>query len=122
MKPFLAFAVILVKELKMMETGKVLSGLSYLSVFFAGIIFPLIVYFVAEDKRAQEHAKKALLSHLIVLIPVCLTFVTFIIEASNNAEFPVLFIISIILTILTSLIVTVWNIIKGIKVFTSEHF
>lgn len=105
-----------------METGKVLSGLSYLSVFFAGIIFPLIVYFVAEDKRAKEHAKKALLSHLIVLIPVCITFVTFIIEASNNAEFPVLFIISIILTILTSLIVTVWNIIKGIKVFTSEHF
>lgn len=105
-----------------METNKVLAALSYFSVLFAGFIFPLVVYFVTDDSNVKKHAKKAFLSHLIPLIPIPLIFIVVINDITGNQGevFPVLLIIGIGLSIILSLGVLIWNIIKGVKVLKSE--
>jgi uncharacterized Tic20 family protein len=105
-----------------METNKVLSALSYFSVLFAGILFPLVVYFVSDDARTKTHAKKALLSHLIPLIPIPLIFIGIFLDFTNNNvdTIPVLFFIGVGLSVILSLIVLIWNIIKGVKVLKNE--
>ncbi|QED49547.1 DUF4870 domain-containing protein [Cytobacillus dafuensis] len=106
-----------------METNRVLSSLSYLSVLFAGILFPLVVFLVTEDKKTKYHAKKALLSQLIMLVPFPVVVYSAITQiVMNQTEVPMLFISSVIITILLCLIVAVWNIVKGIKIFTNESY
>jgi hypothetical protein len=102
-----------------METRRVLSGLSYFSIFFAGFIFPLVVYFVSNDEVTKMHAKKALLSHLIPLVPFPLVIFA-IFQEGTNSQFPVLTIVFIIIMVLISIIVTIWNIVKGVKAFRME--
>lgn len=107
-----------------MDTNKVLSALSYFSILFAGIIFPIIVYFVSDDLKVKAHAKKALYSHLIPLIPIPLFLITFIIGVSSGGNGEFIFsaatFILIGLTIILSFGVLIWNIIKGVKVFQNE--
>jgi protein-S-isoprenylcysteine O-methyltransferase Ste14 len=105
-----------------METRKVLSALSYFSIFFAGFLFPLVVYFASGDDETKVHAKKALFSHLIPIIPVPLLIFAIINDASalNNSVVPVFSIVTIVLMILISIIVVIWNVIKGVKVITKE--
>ncbi|WP_442596242.1 DUF4870 domain-containing protein [Neobacillus sp. D3-1R] len=105
-----------------METNKVLSALSYFSVLFAGFLFPLVVYFVTEDQRVKYHAKKALLSHLIPLIPVPFIFIGIFLDinSSGEMEFPAISFLAMIISIILSLIVLIWNIIKGVKVLRNE--
>jgi hypothetical protein len=105
-----------------METNKVLAALSYFSVLFAGFIFPLVVYFVTEDVNVKKHAKKAFLSHLIPLIPIPLIFIVVINDITGNQGevFPVLLIIAVGSSIILSLVVLIWNIIKGVKVLKND--
>jgi Domain of unknown function (DUF4870) len=105
-----------------MDTRKVLSGLCYFSIFFAGILFPLVVMLASGDDVTKNHAKKALLSHLIPLIPVpLLLFAIFSdINAINNDTIPVFTLISAGILVLVSLIVTIWNVIKGVKALMME--
>ncbi|MDQ0157043.1 DUF4870 domain-containing protein [Robertmurraya andreesenii] len=104
-----------------MDTNKVLSALSYFSIFFAGIIFPLIVWLVASDKVVKGHAKKAFFSHIITLIPVPIIIFSVIFDiVGGYSDVPVMFFISIIVTVILSLIVLIWNIVKGIQVLTKE--
>lgn len=104
-----------------METNKVLSALCYFSILFAGFIFPLVVFFVTDDARVKAHAKKAFLSHLIPMIPLVLFVIAVINDIVGNSEavFPALGLIGIGLSILLSLIVLIWNIVKGVKVLKS---
>lgn len=105
-----------------MDTRKVLSGLCYFSIFFAGILFPLVVMLASGDDVTKSHAKKAFLSHLIPLIPVpLLIFAIFNdINAINNDAIPVFTLVSAGILILISLIVTIWNVIKGVKALMTE--
>jgi len=48
-----------------MENQKILAAFSYLSIFFAPFIVPLIVYFVTKDSDVKSHSIRALVSHLI---------------------------------------------------------
>ena len=102
-----------------METRRVLSGLSYLSIFFAGFIFPLVVFLASSDQITKMHAKKALLSHLIPLIPLPLLIFS-IIEEGPSGQFPALTFVFIIVMVIISIVVTIWNIIKGVKAFRIE--
>lgn len=104
------------------DTNKVLSALSYFSILFAGFIFPLVVYFVVEDSRVKYHAKKAFLSHLIPLIPVPLVIIGAIIDATGNSGtgVPIIVFLGVGLSIIVSLVVLIWNIIKGVKVLKEE--
>jgi hypothetical protein len=105
-----------------MDTRKVLSGLCYFSIFFAGILFPLVVMLASGDDVTKGHAKKAFLSHLIPLIPVpLLIFAIFSdLNAINNDAIPVFTLVSAGILILISLIVTIWNVIKGVKALMME--
>ncbi|MBL4955005.1 DUF4870 domain-containing protein [Neobacillus sp. YIM B02564] len=104
-----------------METRKVLSGLCYFSIFFAGFIFPLIVLLASSDIETKQHAKKAMLSHLIPVIPMIFMVFAIIYEAINiQAELPVWTIISIVITAIVWIVVVIWNIIKGVKVLIAE--
>jgi hypothetical protein len=104
-----------------METRKVISGLCYFSIFFAGFIFPLVVYFATGDDVTKKHAKKSLLSHLIPLIPTAvMVFAILTNMAKMQDQISVFTIISIVLVIITWGVVFIWNIIKGVKVLVSE--
>ncbi len=104
-----------------METRKVLSGLCYLSIFFAGFIFPLIVWLASGDAVTKQHAKKALISHLIPIIPTIFVVIAFVYEMVHfQNELPALTIISIVVTAMIWLVVVIWNIIKGVKVLMTE--
>jgi hypothetical protein len=104
-----------------METRKVLSSLCYFSIFFAGFIFPLIVFIATGDEVTKRHAKKSLLSHLIPLIPT--PFIVFGIYydfATIQDRVPAFTIISMVVLVIIWLVVVIWNIIKGVKVLVSE--
>lgn len=104
-----------------METRKVLSGLCYFSIFFAGFLFPLVVMFASSDPITKSHAKKALVSHLIplILIPV-LIFAIFNDVSLGQDQIPVFTLITAGVMVLLSVIVAIWNVIKGVKVFIQE--
>ncbi|MFF2446905.1 DUF4870 domain-containing protein [Neobacillus sp. NPDC058068] len=104
-----------------MDTRKVLSSLCYFSIFFAGFLFPLVVYFATGDEVTKTHAKKSLLSHLIPLIPTPLFVVAVWYDfASLQDEVPAFTIISIVVLMLIWIVVIIWNIVKGVKVLTAE--
>jgi hypothetical protein len=104
-----------------METRKVLSSLCYFSIFFAGFIFPLAVYFATGDEMTKKHAKKSLVSHLIPLIPTLLLVFSIIYNfADFQDKVPALTIISIVVLGITWVVVVIWNIVKGVKVLVAE--
>ena len=103
-----------------------LASLSYFSVLFAPFILPIIVYFISQDYHVKQHAKRALVSHII---PVVLMIVLFIIVFASFVPFsmnttyeepslftastPMLFVLVYMLIYAT---IFIWNIIQGIKV------
>jgi protein-S-isoprenylcysteine O-methyltransferase Ste14 len=100
-----------------METRKVLSALSYFSILFAAFIFPLVVFFATEDSETKNHAKKAFLSHLIPLAPSPLLVISLYFDAAvSSGDVPVYSIIVGILMVIISIVVVIWNIVKGVKV------
>ncbi|WP_080844051.1 DUF4870 domain-containing protein [Cytobacillus gottheilii] len=104
-----------------MDTDKILSALSYFSIFFAGFIFPLVLFFATSSESVKEHAKKAFISHIIPLLSVPLLLFAVFMEPTFTAganEIPFFFLGSLLVSLLLSFIVVIWNIIKGIKVFT----
>lgn len=106
-----------------MDTDKVLSALSYFSILFAGIIFPIVVYFVATNGKVKSHAKKALLSHLIPFIPILvsgLIFIIGILSGTGEMVFSIILFIGVGISIILSIVVLIWNIIKGVKVIQNE--
>lgn len=106
----------------MMDSKKVLSALSYFSVFFAGFIFPLVVFFASENPFVKVHAKKAFLSHLIPLIALPVIFLAIPFELfSNPNDVPVFFLIGIGLSVILSLIVVIWNIVKGVQILAAKE-
>lgn len=108
-----------------MNTNKVLAGLSYLSIFFAGFIFPLVVFLVSSSSYVKQHAKKAFLSHLIPIIPVpFLVGAAVYLDMTNQMtdSTPIFLIVGAILTGLIAIIVTIWNLVKAIKVFAIEDY
>lgn len=105
-----------------MDSRKLLAALSYFSIMFAGFIFPLVVYFISEDKEVKAHAKSAFLSHLIPLIPVPFVIIAAITnEATTQMDFPFLTLAAIIASVIISFIVLIWNIVRGIKVLSKEE-
>ncbi|WP_251554935.1 DUF4870 domain-containing protein [Neobacillus muris] len=104
-----------------MDTRKILSSLCYFSIFFAGFIFPLVVWLASGDDITKHHAKKSLLSHLIPLFCVPVIVLIFIFEfVGLGNEIPVFSMISMAVLAIVSLVVVIWNIVKGVKVLISE--
>jgi hypothetical protein len=111
------------KEEFLVNANKVLASLCYFSIFFAGFIFPMIVYFVADHPEVKHHAKKAFLSHLIPAATILLFVVSAIFAGLTGGGSDVSFLvgsglvwIGFIVAGAVNLVVVVWNIIRGIQV------
>ncbi|MRX72356.1 hypothetical protein GJU40_09355 [Bacillus lacus] len=102
-----------------MQSKSLLSCLCYFSVFFAPLIFPVIVYFVADDAETKMHARKSLLSHLLALITVAIASISFIFvlgaAVSIGTELFLLTVAGFFLFGLVNLMIIVWNIVQGVK-------
>ena len=103
-----------------MNTNKLLAALNYFSIFFAGIIFPIVVYLVSEDKKVKGHAKKALISHLTILIPI--PFMIYGVFTGAADEMSAFFIVSIVIFIILNLVIVIWNLVNGIKIIAKDEF
>jgi hypothetical protein len=106
-----------------MEQNKIISALCYFSVFFFGGIFPLIVYFAAEDREVKRNAKRAFFSHIIPLITVPFVIWSIILGITGHeSTVPIVLIPTIIVCFLLDVIVFVWNIVQGIKVLKDKNW
>ncbi|KZE83500.1 hypothetical protein AV654_07955 [Paenibacillus elgii] len=94
-----------------MDTRKLIASLCYFSIFFAGFLVPVVVYFVTNDSWVREHAKKALLSHLLPFLSLIFFLIIWIATISVSSTI-FLGVVSLILYF----IVMIWNVIKGIQV------
>ncbi|WP_246942634.1 DUF4870 domain-containing protein [Bacillus pinisoli] len=97
------------------NTNKIISSLCYFSIFFAGFILPIAVYFIVDDREVKHHAKRALFSHIIpvITIPVIIMFA---IMVETMGTFGISIILGFLLAILINIVVVIWNVIKGIQV------
>lgn len=102
----------------------VLSSLNYFSVFFAPILFPIIVWLFTQ-KPVTAHAKKALLNHIGVAIFYFLSSIAFIFSKEvyeKSFDNPMMIsYISITLGLLFAIIVVmlfIFNLIRGIKLLS----
>jgi hypothetical protein len=122
MKLIRLLCVLIAKEMIGMDSKRIVSALCYISILFAGILFPIVAYFASEDLDVKQHAKKALLSHLVPLIPLPIIFVSLYYEMTRGqGDFPVFVFISAIFMVILSLIVLIWNLVKGIKILNNKE-
>ncbi|MGW9855828.1 putative Tic20 family protein [Staphylococcus hominis] len=98
--------------------SNVLGGISYLSVFFAPVLFPLIVWIVAQPP-SSTHAKNALFNHIMSWVMVVLGLVTLSISSAFlNSDHGIGWIIIVVIAIIFfiwALVLFLQNIIRGIK-------
>ncbi|MGD6794268.1 DUF4870 domain-containing protein [Metabacillus indicus] len=102
-----------------MNTNKLLSSLCYFSIFFAPFLFPIIVYFIADERDVKQHAKKSLFSHLVPLLTLILPFFMMLfagLAGSPEALAVGIVIFGFILIGIVNIAVFVYNIVQGIKI------
>ncbi|KGR86614.1 MULTISPECIES: DUF4870 domain-containing protein [Lysinibacillus] len=105
-----------------MENQKILAAFSYLSIFFAPFIVPLIVYFVTKDSDVKRHSIRALVSHLIPFVFGILFFIVFVFSTfsldptSSNKTMMIIWFTSFAIYALVSLGIVIWNIIQAVRV------
>ena len=93
-----------------MKDYKIFASLSYFSIFFAGFIFPIAVYFIVQDEEVKAHAKRALISHIIPFLSFIFgVMAIFSGSISSAIGFVIIFIV-------LNIGIVIWNIIQGIKV------
>ncbi|WP_409366954.1 hypothetical protein [Lysinibacillus sp. 38-6] len=109
----------------MMENQKILPAFSYLSIFFAPFIVPLVVYFVSQDRDIKRHAVRALISHLIPFVFGIIFFIVFILSSmsfnmfeptANGNTFIIIWFVSFAIYLLVSLAIVIWNIVQAVRV------
>lgn len=115
------------ETVKTEQFNRVLASLNYFSIFFAGFLFPLIVWIISKNEFEKHHAKRALISHIIAVIPGVIAAISVIILAltSTAAEpytekgaflFGTGFVFIIVGYFIIAFIIMIWNVVQGIKV------
>ncbi|MGJ7920230.1 DUF4870 domain-containing protein [Neobacillus sp. LXY-4] len=105
-----------------MEQEKILSALSYFSVFFFGGIFPLIIYFASGNEEVKRHSKRAFFSHIVPLITVPFVIWSIVLGLTGHqATVPYVIVPTLIVCFILDLVVFIWNIVQGIKVLKLEN-
>jgi hypothetical protein len=100
------------------DTNKLISALCYFSVFFAGFILPIAVYFIVHDEEVKRHAKHAFVSHLIPLITIPIFILGGVMSGAVDVA-GVVIVLGFIVTFVVNIAVVVWNVVKGIQVLKS---
>ncbi|PFA25142.1 MULTISPECIES: DUF4870 domain-containing protein [Bacillus cereus group] len=101
-----------------MKGNNILSSLCYLSIFFAPFIFPIIVYFIAEDD-VKYHAKKALWTHVfpfVILFGGLALSGVFGLSFGESASVGIGMVITYVTFAVVGIYYFVWNIVKGVRV------
>lgn len=108
-----------------MENQKTLSAFSYLSIFFAPVIVPLVVYFVSKDDYVKKNSIRALISHLIPFVFGIIFFAVFIFSTlsfstfdsnSDSTTFLIIWFASMAIYLLITLGIVIWNIVQAVRV------
>lgn len=111
----------------MKPNNQILSSICYFSVFFLPFLLPIIIYFIADEDFVKQHAKRALVSHLVPVVLLVAGFIittfsmvsfdTYIENAWNNNVMMVGFLPVLFLSLYGILffIVVIWNVIQGVK-------
>ncbi|MCR8846212.1 hypothetical protein NQ117_21235 [Paenibacillus sp. SC116] len=98
-----------------MSSKHLLAALCYFSIFFAGVLLPLVVLFTADHGYTRKHASYALISQLLPFV-----FIVFVFISLFSGEFVISFGFTLLAAIL-SFFIFVWNIIMGIKVLREAN-
>jgi cytochrome c biogenesis factor len=104
------------------KTNKVLASLNYFSVFFAPFLLPIAIYFIVDHIEVRQHAKKALVSHIIPFLSILAVIGMIVFSGFSNPSevtFLTVFFGGFLVVGLINLIVFIWNIVKGIKLLTT---
>lgn len=103
------------------QSEKILAALSYFSVFFAPIIFPILVWILA-GKPISTHAKKSLLFHLLsyILIIISSVLLGFTGSVTSQALYIVLMILAV-LGAFGSIYFVIYNLLFGIKILLKDN-
>ncbi|WP_461240929.1 DUF4870 domain-containing protein [Paucilactobacillus sp. N302-9] len=102
--------------------NKIINALSYLSITFAPLLFPLIVWIFAGDEDLTHHAKRAFGLHLL---PVVLTVIALIVIGATGLTTNDIFSTGAVSALLFSvvglidLICYIYNLVYGIKILVS---
>lgn len=106
-----------------MDNERVLASLSYFSIFFAPFLFPIILFFIVKDEFVKQHAKRALLSHLVpVVFGFILVFLLLTsswladLNNSNGTGIAIGYVIGMLAYLAVTFGFFVWNIVQGIRV------
>ncbi|WP_203363570.1 DUF4870 domain-containing protein [Bacillus sp. REN10] len=105
-----------------MRASQVLSSLCYFSIFFAPFLFPVVVYFVA-DEEVKAHAKSAFWSHIIPFIVLVVGMIlsgVLGIGAQEEMAVGIGIVVTYGIFVLIGLYFFIWNIVKGIKVLLGD--
>ncbi|KKI88493.1 membrane protein [Bacillus sp. SA1-12] len=103
------------------KTNKVLASINYFSVFFAPFLLPIAIYFIVDHSEVKQHAKKALVSHILPFLSIIAVIGAIIFSGYSNlseAAFLTVFFGGFIIVGLINLIVFIWNLVRGIKLLT----
>jgi len=93
-----------------METRHILAALSYFSIFFAGIIVPLVIWLITDDRYVKKHALQALFSHILPYSFLIFAAVVFFTGQFLLSIGLILFFAVIILAI------AAYNVVMGVRV------
>ncbi|MCD2256197.1 DUF4870 domain-containing protein [Agrilactobacillus fermenti] len=107
-----------------MNGDKVLSGLSYISILFAPILFPIAVWLLSSNVAVQSHAKNALILHIL---PTFITIGLIVVIGINGllmqdaqATGMVAIVLIGVIAIL-DFFLYIYNLYKGIKILVSSN-
>ncbi|HJA74485.1 DUF4870 domain-containing protein [Limosilactobacillus pontis] len=107
-------------------TTRIVNALSYLSILFLPVIFPLIVWIVArasDDPTISKNARKAFWSQLFPLLYVIFAILTMSIASLYQATFHAGALFGILLTfaLLIALLLFIYNIAMAVKMLLGRE-
>ncbi|MFP5162965.1 DUF4870 domain-containing protein [Staphylococcus equorum] len=102
------------------QSERLLSALSYFSVFFAPLIFPIVIWVLA-DKPVSIHAKKSLLYHILpyILIVIGSAILGYSGMVSSTAVSVILLLIGFI-ALIGAIYFIIYNLYCGIKILIND--
>nr|WP_106781183.1 DUF4870 domain-containing protein [Lysinibacillus timonensis] len=106
-----------------MFNSKSLSAISYLSIFFAPFLLPIILFCVSKEREVKYHAKRASISHLIpTILGAIISFFALMSLFSFNgtlydSSFYANFMFWMFLYFVISIIIVIWNLVQAVRIY-----
>ncbi|MBY7141545.1 DUF4870 domain-containing protein [Virgibacillus sp. NKC19-3] len=107
----------------MSKNNNVLASLNYFGIFFAPFLFPLVMMLVTKDDKVRFHAKRAILSHSLILIIIIVVMgLSTIFYLFHPAKLTAgVLVIGYLVASVISVILFIWNVVQGVEAVTSNN-